>query len=228
MKNNFRTARLNSEKGFTLLELLIVIAILVVLSVIVVLVLNPAETLRKSRDAQRISDLATVKSALGLYLTSTSTPLLDNTSGNPTCKNGSGTKTLYYSAPTATDITDATLDGGIFTANGQAASPGNVDGTGWIPVNLASLTGGAPVSNFPVDPVNTATSTAALANIVNAASFYRYACDASDLTFEINTILESSAYTTGTDNRLTADGGNNSNLYEVGTKLTVLGAGNDF
>lgn len=225
MKNNFRTARSSSEKGFTLLELLIVIAILVVLSVIVVLVLNPAETLKKSRDAQRISDLATVKSALGLYLTSTSTPLLDNTSGNTTCRNGSGTKTLYYSLGSATDITDTTLDGGSFTANGQASSPGNVDGTGWIPVNLASLTGGAPVSNFPVDPVNIATSTTAIST---GMFLYRYACDASDLTFEVDATLESSAYTTGTDNRLTADGGNNSTVYEVGTKLTILGAGTDF
>ena len=47
-------------KGFTLLELLIVIAIIAVLSVILVLVLNPAETLKKSRDTQRMSDLSTL------------------------------------------------------------------------------------------------------------------------------------------------------------------------
>ena len=43
----------HSRKGFTLLELLIVIAIIAILSVVLVIVLNPAETLRKSRDAQR-------------------------------------------------------------------------------------------------------------------------------------------------------------------------------
>ena len=88
-----------NKSGFTLLELLIVIGILAILSAVVVFVLNPAETLRKSRDAQRIADLATMKSALGLYLTQTATPLLDNTAGNTTCKNGTGIDTIYYSYP---------------------------------------------------------------------------------------------------------------------------------
>ena len=59
----------SKNSGFTLLELLIVIAIIAVLSVALVIVLNPAEALRKSRDAQRISDLTTLKKAIGLYLT---------------------------------------------------------------------------------------------------------------------------------------------------------------
>lgn len=64
------------EAGFTLLELLIVVSVIAILSVALVLVLNPAETLKKSRDAQRISDLSTIKTALGIYLTSTSTPVM--------------------------------------------------------------------------------------------------------------------------------------------------------
>ena len=47
------------DKGFTLLELLIVIGILGVLSVALVFVLNPAESLKKARDSQRMSDLTT-------------------------------------------------------------------------------------------------------------------------------------------------------------------------
>lgn len=218
-----------SQKGFTLLELLIVIGIIVILSAIVVFVLNPAETLRKSRDSQRIADLATMKSAIGLYLTSVSSPLLDNASGNPTCKNGSGTDTIYYSYPSDSPgaaITDTTLDGGSGSvpAAGQVldADKAKVDGNGWIKVNLSGLTGGSPLSHMPVDPVNTITDPDA---VVNADLVYRYMCDKNDLTFEINARLESSAFTTSPDNRHTTDGGNNSNLYEVGTKLTILGGG---
>ena len=55
------------QKGFTLIELLIVIAIIAILAVVVVLTLNPAELLRQARDSNRISDFATIKSALSLY-----------------------------------------------------------------------------------------------------------------------------------------------------------------
>ncbi|MBI4458173.1 prepilin-type N-terminal cleavage/methylation domain-containing protein [Candidatus Uhrbacteria bacterium] len=214
------------KKGFTLLELLIVIGIIVILSAIVVLVLNPAETLRKSRDAQRISDLATMKGALGLYLTSEKTPKLDNTAGNTTCENGSGVDTIYYSLPSDApggDITDATLDGGAASVPdaGQVtnANKGKVNGSGWIKVDLTSLSGGAPISNLPIDPTNTVTD---LANVDYDDLVYRYMCDSTDLTFELNAKLESTAYTSS-DNRLTLDGGDNDSLYEVGTKLSIMG-----
>src|SRR3989344_7995871 len=73
-KNNYpcnesaRNCNRSCIAGFTLIELLIVIAILVVLSVAVVVILNPAELLRQARDSTRISDLASVNSAIALYL----------------------------------------------------------------------------------------------------------------------------------------------------------------
>jgi prepilin-type N-terminal cleavage/methylation domain-containing protein len=223
--------RSHKGKGFTLLELLIVIAILAVLGAVVVFVLNPAETLRKTRDSQRISDLSTIKTALGVYITSTTTPMLAGASytlRNETCLNGSGTKTLYYSYPSdspGATITDTSFDGGAFTAVGQVtnANIGKVDGTGWIPVNLQVLTSGVPVSNWPVDPTNTVTTLSATASTTDYV--YRYACDKNDLSFEIDAKLESTTYTSGSENKLLTDGGNASLLYETGTKLTVLGAG---
>ena len=56
---------------------------------------------------------------------------------------------------------------------------------------------------------------------------YRYACSVTPLAFEIDAQLESIAYKTTEDKRA-SDGGNNSNLYEVGTNLKVLGAGATF
>ncbi len=216
------------EKGFTLLELLIVVGIIAILSVALILVLNPAETLKKSRDAQRISDLSTMKTAIGLYITSTTTPYLGGLSDNNACKTSptaayaSGDRIFYSYSGATTAITDPTLDGGstsipiAYSTTTMAIT----DSNGWIPINFDSLTGGSPISNLPIDPVNTISNTGAVAS---TDLVYRYACASSPLAFEINAQLESTAYTVD-DNKKANDGGNSSNYYEVGTNLKILGA----
>jgi prepilin-type N-terminal cleavage/methylation domain-containing protein len=224
------------NQGFTLLELLIVIAIIAILSVILVLVLDPAETLKKSRDSQRMSDLSTIKTALGLYSTSVAAPVMGGAS-NAACKGSTSDDSTYaagdkifYSypsdAPGAT-ISDTTLDGGTTspTKNQVAnASLALTNGNGWLPVNLSSLPSGSPVSNLPIDPVNTVTSVSAVAS---TDLVYRYSCSEKTLKYEIDARLESTAFTSD-DNKMAKDGGNNANYYEVGTDLTLLGAGSDF
>lgn len=59
MKNIF------TKKGFTLIEILIVVAIIGILSSVVVVGLGPAQ--RKGRDSRRLSDLRSVQTALELY-----------------------------------------------------------------------------------------------------------------------------------------------------------------
>lgn len=218
------------EAGFTLLELLIVISIIAILSVALVLVLDPAETLRKSRDAQRMSDMSTIKTALGIYTTSTTTPYLGISNSNTGCKptpatawGASGNYKLFYSIP-ATTISDANLDdAGVIIASTTASTNYTLtDGTGWIPVNLDTLIGGSPISNLPVDPVN-AIGALGAGDISTTTLAYRYACSVSPLAFEVNAVLESSTYT-GNDNKLTKDGGNSTYYYEVGTNLKIIGA----
>lgn len=227
------------QKGFTLLELLIVISIIAILSVALIIVLNPAETLKKSRDTQRISDLATLKTAIGIYTTTIASPTLAG-STNTACKSGNsgggaGTyasgDNVYFSYPSdspGASITDTTLDTGSTSvpAAGQVTNTNltNVDGTGWLPINMASISGGSPLSNLPIDPVNTITSVSAVAS---TDLVYRYACNATSLTYEIDVQLESTAFTVD-DNKKTKDGGNNANYYEVGTNLKILGTGTDF
>ncbi len=57
-------------KGFTLVELLIVIAIIGVLAVVVLVAINPVEQLAKTRDAGRLSTVTQVGHALQAYYTS--------------------------------------------------------------------------------------------------------------------------------------------------------------
>lgn len=238
-----------SGRGFTLLELLIVISIIAVLSVVLIVVLNPVETLKKSRDSQRISDLSTMKSALGLYMTTKVSLQLDGISGTAQDKCDGGTaanEELWVSVNTTggggESITDTSPPSGwpqLTTAgweqNTSATGSTLVDGTGWIPVNLVSITGGPPISNLPVDPVNdlsitTGSETSTAAAVNNGALMYRYACKKSSLGFEINARLESDTYGAGSteDDKAAKDGGDNAKLFEVGTVLTILPGTNDF
>ncbi|MEK7569138.1 MAG: prepilin-type N-terminal cleavage/methylation domain-containing protein [Patescibacteria group bacterium] len=231
-------------KGFTLLELLIVIAIIAILSIALVFMLNPAETLKKARDAQRISDLKTVKTALGIMLTASSTPSLDNfaaaaaasstcltsTTWGGTTSNNTAAK-ISYSVSSVPTLAVALTPGADTAAGAQtfgttgyySATPGKVDGNGWIPVNLKALTGGTPISSFPVDPTNTVTATVASGDLV-----YRYACQNGSNTagkpayiFEIDAVLESQAYKTD-ELKMAKDGGDNDSYYETGNSLNLL------
>lgn len=222
------------KKGFTLLELLIVIAIIAALSVILVIVLNPAETLKKSRDTQRMSDMASLKTAIGIYTTSKTPVYLAGASSNAGCRVNAAWAAgdfIYYSYPNTSpgaDITDTLFDGSIIASQPDAGQVSNANlsltaGTGWLPVDLSSITGGSPISNLPIDPTNTVT----VAGVVSTDLVYRYACNIDSLTYEIDAQLESTAYTSDDDKR-TKDGGNNNSYYEVGTNLSILGVGTDF
>ena len=100
------------QKGFTLIELLVVIAIIAILAVVVVLTLNPAELLRQARDSNRVSDFATMKSALSLYATDVST--------STWMGGGTSTSTIYTSGPTTITAPIATST----TANCVTSTPG--------------------------------------------------------------------------------------------------------
>lgn len=200
--------RKSVDRGFTLIELIITVAILAILVSIVVVALNPAEQLQRARDARRIADLDAIKTSLNLYLAQATGTI--NMSGDSTpnnrCVGGAGTDTTFANSAGATDVQGLVA---IATSTGQsvATSAPVTVGVSWMPALIGVTPGGSPLSNLPVDPTNSATR------------YYSYTCGPNNA-YELNARLESSYYSTETDLDGT-DGGNNA-IYEVGTNLSLM------
>ena len=183
------------KKGFTLLELLIVIGILAVLAATVTVVLNPVQLLAQARDGQRLSDLTSINSALGFYVTSVS-----GATFNATATAGVLTKTSAGNCAAAR----ATCP---FVSGSNSISTA-VTGTGWVPVDFTTISGGSPLSIIPLDPSNGATY------------FYGFKAETTNATWELDANMESTRYSkTGTDDKEsnTKDGGTNDDWYEIGS-----------
>ena len=181
-----------ATKGFTLIELIIVIALIALLATTVILVINPVKIFQEARDSQRIADVNQMSRAMSLMLATNSQPVLGPNPAN--CyvyKAGQACAGRYVSAATST----------------ASSTPSQkVDGSGWVP---ASLGANPAISKWPIDPTNN-----------TASLFYSYDYDAAN-TWEFTAAMESVRYgsSTSADNVVTTDGGNQPSLYEVGTNV---------
>ncbi|OGD88310.1 hypothetical protein A3D04_00185 [Candidatus Curtissbacteria bacterium RIFCSPHIGHO2_02_FULL_40_16b] len=66
------------DRGFTLTEVLLAIAIVTILTVIGISLINPAKRITQTRDAQRKKDISDITEALGFYLAAKETHPLAN------------------------------------------------------------------------------------------------------------------------------------------------------
>lgn len=188
---------MKTKKGFTLLELLIVIGILAILSTTIILVINPAQLLKRARDSQRISDLNTVKTAIAYYITEETGTLAIGT---------------VYTTQTYADLAGVMCG----TSGVAPAVAYTTDNSGWIPINFDGLSGGSPIGSLPADPKITAID-------ADPGRYYVYmvGTPASDYTFKLVANMESTMYGSGTGSVETKDGGTEATLYEVGTDMTI-------
>jgi len=118
----------HKPRGFTLVELLVVIAIVAILAAVVVLIINPLELTRRGRDAARLSDLSNLQNAINVAVQE------------------------------ATDSGAAILcNGGSYPCTQTSVAGSRVsNGTGWVAVNLGGNKS-VSVPTLPVDPTNNST-----------------------------------------------------------------------
>ncbi len=200
------------NRGFTLIEILIVLAMILILFGITSQILKPAYYLQKSRDIKRIGDLKALELALKTYLTATSSPNL----GPPNKGVDEASSTIFISVPfDKEDVRTRTLTWNSKTYYFSQASSTEYfknNGNGWIPINFTVLPY-SPISALPADPFNS----------YNKRFFYSYVFNRASSTFEINVNLEFIDYKYGGSNdQVNTDGGDNQNIYEVGNALNLM------
>lgn len=180
-----KSKRFFGLRSFTLLELLIALGIVAIISTVGILILNPAEILRQSRDANRLAELASLERAIRAFQ----------------AERGAGSVgaagVLYISLPDDNDVTAPVDDcSGLALPSlplgwryrcATSADLRRVDGNGWLPVDLRKLSTGS-FSSLPVDPLNRYDP----GNFLNNY-FYLYATDGVS-EYELNAKMESSKY----------------------------------
>lgn len=97
--NKVNKIKQNAQRGFTLLEVLLVVAIIAILAGIVIIAINPGKNLGDSRNAQRSADVNTILN--GTYQYS-----LDNNGTLPAGITTTATEVCATGAPTCTGLVD--------------------------------------------------------------------------------------------------------------------------
>lgn len=163
-----------NKKGFTLIELIIVIAIIVILAAIVVITINPATLFANSRNSARANDMGTIQTAIARYLADTpTTATIPRSLGDLTGYNTVtiGLVTGGAAAGAYTGITSTAAVYAPSPANTLANCPGGAKGTfpsfaslgawkltagtsGAGLINVQTLLDNGYLTKLPADPIN--------------------------------------------------------------------------
>lgn len=181
-----------NKKGFSLIEILVVLGIILILFTSFFLIWNNLDIFRRARDAKRINDLSLIESTL-------KTLILTNTNVNL------GNEDIIY-----TSLADSSSTCGSYSLI-KVSSPysyhcvssstlTNTDGLGWIPIDFTQSKI-VILSSLPVDPLN------------NQDYFYAY--QVKNGRYKLTAKLESPANIY----KMLNDGGFESTLYEIGSDV---------
>ncbi|MFH1188493.1 MAG: prepilin-type N-terminal cleavage/methylation domain-containing protein [bacterium] len=190
-----------NRKGFTLIEISMVVVIVLILATVAIVVLNPVQKLAQSRDGKRVTDLKTLDGAIELALFSGDP--IDNT------ENGK----VYLSLPDTNGILDddcresgeyptlPALSGGWeYRCMADGIDIRKIDGSGWLPIEFSNMTSmPSLLSILPVDPDNT----------IN--NYYAYSKGLEFGEYSLFTPIESTKYASLT----IEDGGTSEDYYET-------------
>ncbi len=138
----------SNKRSFTLIELLIVLALISILASILIVILKPGEILKRSRDTKRISDLNNLDKLIQLM--STYDPNFNEL-------NYASSNIVYISLQDSNSNCSSYQNQLPPLPSGWSyrcsPNPQNIDGTGWIPIpfNTNPLIN---INKLPIDPIN--------------------------------------------------------------------------
>lgn len=206
------------KKGFTLIEILIIITIIAVLATLTIYFLNPFEISKRNRDLQRLKDLESLASAINTYLLSSNNPDLDGPFYDETGIDEDN-PSIYLSVPKdiifpLATITDAYNNILKIVQNSSSTNLYNNNGEGWLPINFNE--GNVVLPSLPVDPLNIIDN-----SNPNKNYYYSYVFNRGTNEFEINAKFESSSFKKKSEN----DNGSDKEIFEVGNNKCLIAFG---
>ncbi|GIW67425.1 MAG: hypothetical protein KatS3mg096_293 [Candidatus Parcubacteria bacterium] len=137
------------NKSFTLVELLVVLALIAILATVLIVVIKPADIFKRGRDSQRTSDLKNLEKIFDL--------ILFETQGTFSELQYASSNVVYISLPDTSSTCGQWISQLPQLPSGWSyrcsATPTNIDGTGWIPIPFNQFSS-INLSRLFIDPIN--------------------------------------------------------------------------